>query len=89
MPTDAGAPSKRHWVQHDIERELFEFDDFGPDAGASFPPSIRIKIRVARGSNSDMCRMAFHDAVEDALHSSRMVLSGDDHNGSQLMLVAP
>lgn len=33
--------------------------------------------------------MAFHDSIEHSPHSSRVVPSGNEHNGSELMLVAP
>jgi hypothetical protein len=33
--------------------------------------------------------MAFHDSIEHSAQSSRVVLSGHEHNGSELMLVAP
>src|SRR5713101_5546859 len=33
--------------------------------------------------------MAFHDSIEHSPRSSRVVTSGHEHNGSQLMLVAP
>ena len=81
--------SKRHWVQHDVEQEFLELDDFCPDAAASFPPSVGVKTRVERWSNRDTCRMAFHDSVEHPPQSSRVILIGDEHNGSELMLVAP
>lgn len=64
-----GSMSKRHRVQHNVEQEFLEFSDFGPNAATRFPPSIRIKIGVARGANHDTCRMAFHDAAEHALQS--------------------
>ena len=76
-------------MQHDIEQELLELDDFCPDAAASFPPAIGVKTRVALRLNRDTCRMAFHDSVEHSLQSSRMILSGHDHNGSELMVVTP
>src|SRR6516165_5168349 len=76
-------------MQHDIEQELLELDDFCPDAAASFPPAIGVKTRVALGSNRDTCRMAFHDSVEHSPQSSRVVPSGHEHNGLEPMLVAP
>ena len=76
-------------MQHDVEHELLKLDDFYPDAAASFPPSVRVKTRVVLGSNRDACRMAFHDSIEHSPHSSRVVPSGHEHNGSELMLVAP
>ena len=33
--------------------------------------------------------MAFHDSVEHSPHSSRVILIGHEHNGLELMLVAP
>jgi hypothetical protein len=30
-------------MQHNVEHELLELDDFCPDAAASFPPSVRVK----------------------------------------------
>jgi hypothetical protein len=30
-------------MQHDIEQEFLELEDFCPDAAASFPPSVRVK----------------------------------------------
>ena len=33
--------------------------------------------------------MAFHDSIEDSPQSSRVVPSGHEYNGSELMLVAP
>jgi hypothetical protein len=33
--------------------------------------------------------MAFHDSIEHSPHSSRVIPSGHEHNGSELMLVAP
>jgi hypothetical protein len=33
--------------------------------------------------------MAFHDSIEHLPRSSRVVPSGNEHNGSELMLVAP
>ncbi len=33
--------------------------------------------------------MAFHDSIEHSTHSSRVVPSSHEHNGSELMLVAP
>jgi hypothetical protein len=33
--------------------------------------------------------MAFHDSVEHSPQSSRVILGGHQHNGSELMLVAP
>jgi hypothetical protein len=33
--------------------------------------------------------MAFHDSIEHSPRSSRVVPSGNEHNGSELMLVAP
>ena len=76
-------------MQHDIEQELLELDDFCPDAAASFPPAIGVKTRVALRLNRDTCRMAFHDSVEHSLQSSRVILSSHHDNGSELMLVAP
>jgi hypothetical protein len=84
-----GSMSKWRWVQHDVEQEFLEFDDFCPDAAARFPPPVGVKSRVARGLNHDTCRMAFHDSVEHSPQSSRVILGGHQHNGSELMLVAP
>jgi hypothetical protein len=36
-----------------------------------------------------MRRVAFHDSTEHSPQSSRVVPSGHEHNGSELMLVAP
>src|SRR5258708_29349064 len=36
-----------------------------------------------------MCGMAFHGSIEYSPHSSRVVPSGHEHNGSELMLLAP
>src|ERR1700730_19429004 len=33
--------------------------------------------------------MAFHDSIEHSPHSSRVIPSGHEHNGSELMPVAP
>ena len=33
--------------------------------------------------------MAFHGSVEHSLHSSRVIFSGDHHNGSKMLLVGP
>jgi hypothetical protein len=33
--------------------------------------------------------MAFHHSVEHSPHSSRVILSGHHHNGSEMLLVAP
>jgi hypothetical protein len=30
-------------MQHDVEKEFLELDDFCPDATASFPPPVGIK----------------------------------------------
>ena len=37
------AMSKGNWMQHDVEQEFLELDDFCADAAASFPPSVGIK----------------------------------------------
>ncbi|WP_245283748.1 recombinase family protein [Bradyrhizobium sp. URHD0069] len=76
-------------VQHDVEQEFLELDDFCPDAAASFPPSVGVKRCVARGLDRDARRMAFHDSVEHSPRSSRVIPSGHEHNGSEPMLVAP
>ena len=31
-------------MEHDVEQEFLEFNEFCPDAAVSFPPSIGIKI---------------------------------------------
>src|SRR5258708_19829005 len=36
-----------------------------------------------------MCGMAFHGSIEYSPRSSRVVPSGHEHNGSELMLLAP
>jgi hypothetical protein len=76
-------------VQNGLKHELLELNDFCPHAAASFPPSVRIKARVARGLNRDTGRMAFHHSIEHSPHSSRVILRGHEHNGSEPMLVAP
>src|SRR6516165_11994465 len=76
-------------MQHDIEQELLELDDFCPDAAASFPPAIGVKTRVALRLNRDTCRMAFHDSIEHSPHSSRVVPSGYEHNRSELVPITP
>jgi hypothetical protein len=76
-------------MQNGLEHELLELDDLGSDAIVSFPLSVRVKIRVARGSNSDTYPRAFHDSIEHSPQSSRVVPSGHEHYGSELMLVAP
>jgi len=55
----------------------------------SFSPSVGVKTRVARGFDRDARRMAFHDSVEHAPQSSRVIRMGHEHNRSKLMLVAP
>src|SRR5208282_1129383 len=42
-----------------------------------------------RGVNRDTCWIAFHDSVEHSPQSSRVILSGHHHNGSEMLLVAP
>jgi len=37
------AMSRRKWVQHEVEQEFLELDDFCPHAAASFPPPVRVK----------------------------------------------
>src|SRR5262245_49558175 len=81
--------SKSFWVQHGVEHELLELNDYRSDAAASFPPSVRIKTRVARVSNRDTCRMTFHDSIKHSSQSSRVVLSSHEHDGSELILVTP
>ena len=76
-------------MQNGIEHELLQLDDFCPDADARFPPSVRVETRVARRLNRDPCRMAFHDPIEHAPQSSRVVPCGHKHNRSELMLVTP
>src|SRR5216684_8820988 len=76
-------------MQNDLEHEFLEFDDFCSDAAASLPPPVRVKTGVARGLNRDTCRMTFHDPIEHSPHSSRVVSSRHEHNGSELVLVAP
>jgi hypothetical protein len=76
-------------VQHDVEQEFLEFDNLYPDAEASFPPSIRVKSRVVRGTNHDPCLVSCHCAVEHSPQSSRVVPRRHKHNGSELMLFAP
>jgi hypothetical protein len=61
--------SKRYWVQQDVEQELLELDDFRPNTAARLPPSVWVKARVARGSNHDTCRVAFHYSIEHAAQS--------------------
>jgi hypothetical protein len=31
------------WMQHDVEEQFLELNDFCPDAATSFPPSIGVK----------------------------------------------
>ncbi len=76
-------------MQNGLEHEFLEFDDFCSDAAASLPPPVRVKTGVARGLNRDTCRMTFHDPIEHSPHSSRVVSSRHEHNGSELVLVAP
>ncbi len=76
-------------MQHDVEQEFLKLDDYYPDAGARFPPSVGVKGCVARGFDGDTCRMAFHDSVEHSPRSSRVILRCHKHDRSELMLVAP
>ncbi len=39
--------------------------------------------------NDDTCRMAFHRAVEHSSQSSRVILGSHEHDGPEMMLVAP
>jgi len=57
-------PASRHRVPHDVEQQLLELDDFGADASASFPPSVGIEYRVARGANRDFRRVALHGSMK-------------------------
>ena len=41
------------------------------------------------GLNYDACRMAFHYSIENSPQSPRVVPCGHEHDGSELMLVAP
>jgi hypothetical protein len=76
-------------VQDDVEHKLLKLDDFCPDAGASFPPSVRVENRVSRSLNRNPCQMAFHNPAEHSPDSSRVILSRYEHNGFELMIVAP
>lgn len=76
-------------MQNDIEHELLELNDFCPNAAARFPPSVRIKTRVAFSLNRDARRMAFHFSIEYPAYSSGVVFSCHEHNGPELLLVAP
>jgi hypothetical protein len=51
-------------MQLGLEHELLELDDLCSDAIVSFPPSVRVKIRAARGSKSDTYPRALHDSIE-------------------------
>ena len=42
-----------------------------------------------RRLNHDTCRMAFHNSIEHEPHSPRVIPGGHEHNGSDLMLIAP
>jgi hypothetical protein len=81
--------SKRHWVQNDVEYEFLKFYDFCPNAGARFPPSVRIKTGVAFSLNLDTCQMAFHVSIEHPAYSSGVIHRDHEHNEPELVLVAP
>ena len=81
--------SRLEGVPQKVEQQLLEFEDFCPDAGATFPPSIRVKTRVARGSNRDLRRVAFHVSVEHAPHAPRVILTGHHDHGPEMLLVRP
>jgi len=76
-------------VQNDIEYEFLELNDFCPNAAARFPPSVRVKTRVAFGLNRDTRRMALHFSIEYAAHSPGVIAGGHEHNGPELLPVAP
>ena len=76
-------------MQNDIEHEFLQLNDFDPNAAARFPPSVRIKTRVAFSLNRDTCRMTFHFSIEYPTHASGVIPGGHEHNGAELLLVAP
>ena len=76
-------------MQHEIEQQFLDFDDFRPDALTRFPPSVGIEICVARGFDRNTGRMAAHHAIEHATQPSRMIRMGHEHDGSKIVLVAP
>jgi hypothetical protein len=77
------------WAPHTVEQELLQFDDFRPSAAASLPPSIGVKIGIARGLHFGVCRMTLHDPVENASQSSGVILSRHHHHGLEMLLIGP
>jgi hypothetical protein len=76
-------------MQNEIESKLLEFYDFRPDAATGLPPSVWVKTRISLRLNRDVRRVAFHNSIDDSAYSSGMVSRDHEHDGPELMLVAP
>jgi len=67
-------------MMHDVKQQLLKFLDLSSDSTARFPPSVGIKIRVARRANRDFSLVALHRTMKHSAETSRVVRSAHHYD---------